>query len=184
MSRRGLVHGRERDRRRRRGGAVVEADDGDVLGNAAPPLAQHRERTGRHEVARHEEAVEVGHPVEQPPGGGDRACHGEVGRLDRVGGPARGSHRTRVALEPVDAGGHVERAGDGADAAAVDRDEVLGGRHAAFDVVDVDVECSVSDSCDGRPPNTMGTAPAASPQRVVALVVRDDESAVDDPRRR
>ena len=48
-----------------RGVRVVEADDRDVVGNAAARGSQRPHRSDRHEVARSKHRVEVGDPREQ-----------------------------------------------------------------------------------------------------------------------
>jgi hypothetical protein len=116
-------------------------------------------------------------------GGGriDGARDREVGRLDGAVGKSGGGHGPTEALEPVDRGGHVERPGDGADAPPADREQALGRRHAALEVVDVDVDVVVGDV--GRAPaEDHGHLARGAMERVVSLVVRDDERAVDHTR--
>ncbi len=171
------MHGGQRDRRGGRRGTVVEADHGDVAGHRSTALAQHGEHAGGHDVARDEDAVEVGDAVEQAPGGGDGAGRREVGGLDRVGGQVGRAHGATVALEAIDARGHVERSGHRTDAVPPHVDEVLRADRAALDVVDVDEDVVArlrrTAAVDEREQH------AGLVLQVVPLVVRDDEGPVD-----
>ena len=100
----------------RRGGGqrdVVEADERDVVGHPPAPLAQRLQRAERHEVVRDEDAVEVRarRRAASASRGGRPRPRSRRARRPRARRPSAASSAAE-ALEPVDGGGHVERAGD------------------------------------------------------------------------
>ena len=118
-------------------------------------------------------------PCEQLGGGLLAAELGEVAVGDGVVGQARVAERGPPAFEPVDAGGHVDRPGDGPDPPAAAVDQPLGHEPCARDVVGVDVGDLVGGGprpADERARQAQGREVLGEP---VAGVVRDDDRAVD-----
>src|SRR3546814_14844078 len=62
------------------GADAVEADQGDIVGNAAPRFLKTLEHAQREHVAGGEDAVDVRMRGEQVAGGGDALCVAEIGR--------------------------------------------------------------------------------------------------------
>src|SRR4051812_2653576 len=122
-----------------RGAAVVETDHRHVVRHAAAEVLHRPQRALGHQVAGHEEAVEVGVAVEHPAGTLLATGPGEV-TLERrhVGDAAVGQVRPE-AVEPVLPGRHVQRTGDGAQPAAAAGEQVLGRQPGTQALVHVDV---------------------------------------------
>ena len=171
-----LVHGRERRRRGRGVVVVVEADDGDVAGNAAArarrspstrPTAiwsfatKTPSRSGRASSSRR---------IASAPDAGR-----EVAVLDQVGRRARRS--TSASRQPSrrsSPAGMSCGPGDRRDAACGrGRSGAAWRRCGACDVVDVDVVAPRSLGLSGRPPKTTGSDRASVRVRVVVGVVRE-----------
>ena len=118
--------GLDRDRQ------IVEADDGDVVGDAPPRLLEDLHGRDRHRVRRHEHGVEVRMSVEQRVRGRDRGRERKSPAASRVGSRRApgGAQRIAVALEPIQGGGEVQGAVDGGDRPSSARDQVAHGRLA------------------------------------------------------
>src|SRR5205823_3577747 len=93
---------------------VVIADDGDVLWNLPASRLEKAHRTRRHEVRCGEHGVDVRPDLQESLHRRRAAVLGEVAGRDerRVMRDPGLIQRLAVAREPVDAGAHVDRAGD------------------------------------------------------------------------
>ena len=103
--------------------------------------AQRLERPRSHDVGRAKDSVQIRMPVQQRLHCRGAALLAEVaGLLKRfIGLEACLQQSVAVALQPVDPGAHVQRAGDRRDSLATGGDEVLDSRARPSHVVDVHV---------------------------------------------
>ena len=133
------MHGRQRGIAAQGPGAVVEADDPHVVGHASTRLAEGLDRAGGDGIARGEDAVDVGDPVEKTSHSG-LAVGERVERhpLDELGVEVA-AQRVDEPREAVGAGVAVERGGDHADATPTGADEAFRDVASGAAVVDRDV---------------------------------------------
>src|SRR6185437_2634834 len=128
-----LAHGGQRGRGPAADRQLVAADDGQVVGDAQPPLPGGLvDAEGLLVAAREDRRRPVGQ-VEQLDGAREAALVLEVAVPDqvRVGRDARPFEGRAVAVEPGQAAQHVSRPGDRADALVAEGQQVLGGGEPA-----------------------------------------------------
>ena len=107
---------------------VVEPDDGDVAGDPPARAAQGPHRADRHHVRGGEDGVDVRPAVQQPGRGVLAGGLAEVAEHHQPAVAVPGTrHRLPVPEQPVHAGGHVLRPGDGRHGAAARVEQALGG---------------------------------------------------------
>jgi hypothetical protein len=173
-----LAHRRQLGRHRRGDRRVVEPHEGDVVGHADAGVGQNRQRAAGHEVARDEDGVGTLARFEDGAHRVGAAVGREVAVDDHALGQLPGAQRIAVAAQPVDAGGHRQRSGDGGDVPVAALDEVGRGVVAAADIVDVDVVVALA-LAHGSAAVDDGHGVGDAVDEGVAGVVRHDDRAVD-----
>ena len=151
-----LGHHRELRLDQRGPGGVVEADEQQVVGDAATRLVDGAQRAQGHQVVRHEQRVRLLASPQERAGGRVAALLLEVRSTDQVGvgAAAVGAQRAPVAGQSLAGRARPGRSGEAGDARRPDGQEVLGGLPSAQLVVDHDrvdrIRVSAGPAIDGH----------------------------------